>query len=554
MPLPKAVGYGEEVRKQYRRRISDQIVLENSVGVGLISAAAASFGLAALSEAPEVILGLGSAGAAAYVGAKSFASKLQQTIYAAGAGAISCSIAAMAPRRAAYASLPELKELIEGVRITDPPTTALASLRADIDRLQALLDKYTNSELRKTTLFIEAEVALTVGRSAERRGKDAIAALENAGAELMGAVTRIEEEVDREIIAARPDLSALMASLSQVIPTAAGQITEQVPTPAASVGTGHTSFGSTEEQKQVPILTKAITDKSRRINILADRVGDQPPAAALALCKVDVQSAGLTFALDQTGDIAVDATKGDQIVTVNASGGTPPYSADWSGVTPPNEKITQNVEDRYSGRVVVKIKRGAPSGKFTLSVKDASKGSGRLTLDVVGGIAEKEKEKDNDQSVDTTAVTETSDTAVERIQKSLLADPYNIKTVNVEKELKIDGIWGEITRAAIITFLKTKNIDPIPTDKPGLIERAQKELKLTDKAEVIVERIQETLRADPYSIKTVNIEKELKADGIWNDITKAAIITFLKTKSIDPMPTDKPGLIQGAQKELGITN
>lgn len=477
MALPRAVAYGEEVRIQYRRRISDQILLENTVGVGLISAAAASFGLAALGEAPEIILGLGSAGGAAYVGGKAFASKLQQTIYAAGAGAISCSIAAMAPRRAAYANLGELKELIEGA-----PKTALESLRADLDEQQALLDKNTTPELRGTVLFKETEAVLAVGRDAERRGKDGIIALENAGAELMGAITAIEEQVDREIIAARPDLSALVASLSQIIPTAAGQITGQVAKPAVAAASspGKAAFN---DEARVGQLNKDITNKARRINLLADRVGDRPPVAALATCKVDVEAAGLTFALDHAGEIAVDASSANQVITINASGGTPPYSSEWSGVTP-NDKITQKVEDRYSGRVVVKVATDATSGKFTLLVKDAAKGSSTVTFNVTGGAGQTTQPvaaivapaaANNPSTI-------TPDPAIQKIQQALTSDPFNMKSVKIDgidKVIKVDGIWGKITQAAITSFL-TGKVEPLPTDKSALVASAQKQLGLTN--------------------------------------------------------------------------
>ena len=101
--LPKAVAYAEAVREAYKKRIADQIRLQKGVGLGLIAGGATAVGLGIEGVAKEVILALGLAGAGAYSSAQFLASKLQQHIYEAGADAISCSIGAMAPRRANYA-------------------------------------------------------------------------------------------------------------------------------------------------------------------------------------------------------------------------------------------------------------------------------------------------------------------------------------------------------------------------------------------------------------------------------------------------------------------
>ena len=466
--LPKAVAYGEAVRAAYRKHIDDQIILQNSVGLGLIGAAAAALGLEVPGESVDAVLGLGLGGAAAYTSSQFLTTKLQQLIYAAGAGAVSCSIAAMAPRRATYAHLGELKELVEGA-----PKTAAGSLRADMDDLQALIDKIMSGTGNKPTQeVIDAQAALTTGKAAETRGRDAIAALEIAGADLMSAITKIEGDVDQQIIEARPDLSALVASLSGAIPSAAGQITGRVPVAPPAGGAPVKAAISADDLKALRTGINNIDQKSRRINILADAVGEKPSSEALAKCNVDVQKAGLTFKLDREGQIAVDASKADQIVTLNASGGTPPYSAGWSGLTP-TQKITINVEDPFRGRVVIKIEKDAPAGCYTVLVSDGSKGSGSVTLNVSNGCGATAAAASTGEG---TPAAPAADEAILKIQKSLKQAGITKATVaGKEKDIAEDGQWGDITKAAIIKYLTTKaNIpaDKIPSEKAALIKMA----------------------------------------------------------------------------------
>ena len=463
-PLPKAVAYGEAVRAAYRKHIDDQIILQNSVGLGLIGAAAAALGLGVTGESADAVLGLGLGGGAAYTSSQFLTSKLQQLIYAAGAGAISCSIAAMAPRRAAYAHLGELRDIVEG-----DPKTAAGSLRKDMDDLQAQIAKImSHKDVEISQEIIDAQAALAAGKAAETRGRDAIASLEIAGADLMSAITKIEGDVDQQIIEARPDLSGLVASLGQAIPSAAGQITGQ----PAAFALSKPKAGSAINPTEADLLTKftqIVDQKSRRINILADTVGEKPSSEALAKCNVDVQKAGLTFKLDRQGEIAVDASKADQIITLNASGGTPPYTAGWSGLTP-NQKITINTEDPFRGRVVIKAEKDAPAGCYTVLVSDGSKGSGSVTLNVTNGCGNTAPN-----------ATDSTESPLEEIQKALIELGITKVTVEgKEKNLEANGKWGDVTKAAIIQYLKANGVaaGDIPTKDADLIALAKKKLKL----------------------------------------------------------------------------
>lgn len=381
--LPKAVAYAEAVREAYKKRIADQIRLQKGVGLGLIAGGATAVGLGIEGVAKTVILALGLAGAGAYSSAQFLASKLQQHIYEAGADAISCSIGAMAPRRANYAYLGELKELIEGER-----RTAAGSLRQDLDLLEPLITRLGgNVKFQDAQALIDGEAALALGKATEVRGRDAIGEMERSGGDLLAAVRRIESQVGRAIIDALPDLSDLKASLAKALPTAAGQITGRPDlfafAPKKGKPTPSLSLLALEDQdlKDLIKLKDAVVAKARRINVIADKLGERPSVEALQDCNVDVQGAGLTFTLAPSGEIAVDVTQGKEMITINASGGVPPYNAGWLGRTP-TRGIVSEVSDSGRGVITITVEEGASAGKFVLLVTDAANGRGTVTIAV----------------------------------------------------------------------------------------------------------------------------------------------------------------------------
>ena len=465
--LPKAVAYAEAVRAAYKQRIADQILLQNSVGVGLIGVSTALAGLGIHGVTDELFVALGLAGAGAYTSAQFLASKLQQHIYEAGADAISCSIGAMAPRRASYAYLTELKGLVEGA-----PQTAVGSLRQDLEQLESVITRLGNiQKIREVQAFVDAEAALALGKAAEVRGRDAIREMETSGGDLLAAVRGIEGKVGRAIIDARPDLSDLKASLGKGIPTAAGQITGRPGLFAPKKVTGKAALEEADQRALDALkpTVEAVVAKARRINVIADKVGERPSAEALQDCEFDVRGAGLTFTLAPSGEVAVDVTQGKEILTINASGGVPPYNAGWLGRTP-SQGIVLDVTDSGRGVITITVEKGASAGKFEMLVTDAANGSGTVTIAVASTT----------ETTTTTSSTATSaaeeDPIVKKIQQALVDDGITIVDVGgTDRQLTVDGAWGEITEAAVKLFLTASGILEVdlPTDEAGLIAMAK---------------------------------------------------------------------------------
>lgn len=465
--LPKAVAYAEAVRDAYKKRVADQIRLQNGVGLGLIAGGAAAAGLGIQGVAKEIILALGLAGASAYTSAQFLTSKLQQHIYEAGIDAISCSIGAIAPRRASYAYLAELKGLVEGA-----PQTAAGSLRQNLEEIEPLITRLGKIQgVRNVQEFLDAEAALTTGKAAEVRGRDAIREMESSGGDLLAAVRRIEGKVSRAIIDARPDLSDLKASLAKGIPTAAGQITGRPEIFAPKKATGKAALLDSNDQTALENLKPSVlaaVAKARRINVIADKIGASPSAEALQGCSFDVRGAGLTFVLAPTGEVAVDVTQGKEVLTINASGGVPPYNAGWLGRTP-TQGIVIDVTDSGRGAITITVDKGASAGKFEALVTDAANGSGTVTI----AVASSAEPAAAAPAANLAAVP--VEPVVKEIQKALMDAGFDQVDINgAQKQLVDDGKWGKITAAAIKNFLIAERVAEadIPPDKEGLIAKA----------------------------------------------------------------------------------
>ena len=273
--------------------------------------------------------------------------------------------------------------MIEGERLT-----AVGSLRQDLYQLEKLITTLgTNAAFQGTQNSIDGEAALALGKATEVRGRDAIGEMERSGGDLLAAVRRIESQVGRAIIDALPDLSDLKASLAKGLPTSAGQITGRpdlfafAPKKDAPKSWSPDSENDQRLLSELKSTVKVVVDKARRINIIADKLGERPSVEALQDCNVDVQGAGLTFTLAPSGEIAVDVTQGKEMITINASGGVPPYNAGWLGRTP-TQDIVSEVSDSGRGVITITVEQNAPAGKFVLLVTDAANGRGTVTIAV----------------------------------------------------------------------------------------------------------------------------------------------------------------------------
>lgn len=439
--LAQALDYGLRVREAYRRRISRGIMLENATGGGLIAIAAASFGLAATGDHPGALAGLGAGGAAGYIATRTYASRQQQLVYAAGAGAVICSLQTAVPMEIAQANLPELKRQVEG-----PP--GIGALR---DEVQEILDNNRGAETDEVN---EARAAIANADAAYSRGLETIVVLESAGEKLLLAIRGIEGQVDHALIESRPDLDTLYASLATAIPTAAAPIMAAAPLETGQPVPTRAAFNRTTEQERLASRTEDLVREARHINLLADKVAAivvQQPAQD---CGADIATTASALVLDQTGQLAVDVGGRAQQVTINASGGVPPYLARWSGLTPA-AGIRLRMGDRYDGTVLVDLDGNAPAGSYVVAVSDGARGRAALTLVVSNAAVPVPAVAPTAVMAAPDLTAGQSDPVVLDVQRSLVATGITAATVNgVRRPLVADGRWGAVTREAIRAYLR----------------------------------------------------------------------------------------------------
>ncbi len=151
-----------------------------------------------------------------------------------------------------------------------------------------------------------------------------------------------------------------------------------------------------------------------------------------------------------------------------------PYNAGWLGRTP-TQGIVLDVTDSGRGVITITVEKGASAGKFELLVTDAANGSGTVTI-AVASTAE--------PTTTTAAATPPVvpvDPTVKAIQKALIeAGITQVDVEGAQKQLVEDGIWGDITAAAIKKFLVDEGmaVADVPQDKEGLIAKAKENLGL----------------------------------------------------------------------------
>ncbi len=488
--LGEAVAYAELTRQAYRGRINDQMVLENATALALIPASALALFYGVTSASSDVVLGLGLGGAGLFAGSRYLTSKLQQHVYAAGAVALGCAVDGVAGLRAANVHLDELRLLVEGaseLQKARPNVTSLhqdvSELTSTLSRLRTRLSETNSSEDAIGATLANADAAVKTGRGALERGREAILILETAGSTLWLTVSRIQSEVDKEIIDARPDLGTFVAGLSQGLFDVGGQLTAQPALFAAPSGGSdkNQKFGAADIQPLVDTareLTTSVNRKSSRVASLTEKIEERPSTEALQRCHVDVDASGASFAVMPSGELTVDADGADVTTDLRVSGGVPAYFVSRIGQAPAAGGIQASVPDTH-GRFTITVAKGTTVGRYSVLVTDSAKG--RQTVFVVVGSSGTSDSGNTGRGDVEKKSGDKPDPVVVRIQQNL-ADIFNgdggvevaIKDGNtvkkVKKKIEVDGKWGPVTAAGARQHLMDEGMAAaeVPTDETEL--------------------------------------------------------------------------------------
>lgn len=363
--LENAINYSNNLRAEYLGALSDQAYLNAGVGLTLIGVSAAAFALGATGGATNAIIGLGIGGTAAYLANTFLYSKPRQLIYAAGAGAISCSVSATEPLRVA-SRLINKKQIDSNNQELNSFTQNLANLNLNLNKLKALIKKHGNSlpVVAAENIFLEGEVSLKKGRQAE-------VIISTAGGTLYSAVEQIRTKVNRALIDTEPNIQTLVESLSSTIPLRAGQI---APIPKGTFDEGdpvHADVSGLEEiKKELNELMRSVVSNSEQVLFIVRLVEKGPTSEAMQGCQVNIEKSGLNFSVSET---SLNMKK-MQTANIIISGGQPPYGINWTGNIPASTALQANLnyQNDGTGVVIIKALSAVDNNNYSLLIQDKS--------------------------------------------------------------------------------------------------------------------------------------------------------------------------------------
>lgn len=440
--LQNAIAVGTSMRERYTAQVEDQVAWERGIGVGLIGGAAIAADLAMRSVGKAEILGLGLAGAAAYTSGNWLFSKPQQMIYAAGASAVQCALAAMQPLQVPYQDRDELK--------------------AKIDEIVTHVDQINNL-LAAGNQTTQSAVSASVGRANALlpAASDALALLDNAGGVLRSSLSAIQLQVTNAYISNSPNMQGLVASLGAALPavgtTIIGVSLPSTPPSGASVA----ELSSPQLKNEIEDLDRLVA----RVSRIVESVNVKPSTDSLKLCNVDLKQAGLSMKIIPAGDLSVRPGSSGTVVV---SGGVLPYRAEWIGARPTSDQVSLTIESGQ-GFVTIDAKPGAKPGSYQLLLLDA--GQGREIVGIV--ISGEDTKQLSPKSANPTS---SANSTVRKIQQALIDKGFRIVKVDGRNAtLVADGRSGKITVEAMRQFYRSQGAadDQIPTGDQLVKEVAQ---------------------------------------------------------------------------------
>lgn len=440
--LQNAIAVGTSMRERYTAQVENQIAWERGIGVGLIGGAAIAADLAMRSVGKAEILGLGLAGAAAYTSGNWLFSKPQQLIYAAGASAVQCALAAMQPLQIPYQDRDELKTKINEIVTT-------------VDEIDSYLLVTGNQTARS-----EAIAAVRRANALLPAAREALALLDNAGGVLRSSLSVIQLQVTNAYINNSPNMQGLVASLGAALPAMGTKIIGVSLPPVPPPGTNVAELSSPLKKK-----TEELNQLVARVARIVESVSVKPSADSLKLCSVDLKQAGLSMKIIPAGDLLVRPGSSGTVVV---SGGVLPYRAEWIGERPTSDQVSLIVESGQ-GFITIDAKPGAKPSSYQLLLLDA--GQGR---EVVGIVISGEDVKQ--LTPKSAKPTSSPNSTVRRIQQALIDKGFGVVKVDGrDVTLVADGRNGKITIEAMRQFYRRQGAtdDQIPKGDQLVKEVAQ---------------------------------------------------------------------------------
>lgn len=478
--LEAALKDARKVRVQYIKALGEHAYVKSLSGLTLLTVA--GFGLFYASTAgasTDVLTALGIGAGTSYAGHQFFYSKPRQFIYAAGANAVTCTVAGFEPVSVAASnlarfdnrlgSMPDLTTSADGDEVLG------TTYKAQLLHLEALIQAATSTvgpgigDVDYDLALATAKRVLEEGEAMLTRIDEARTAIAVAPSRLNRSVAQIQNLVHQALVSTEPNLPSLANSLGAAIPLKGGKILGiQLPEVKQFPVTG----GSKVKEEILADFRERLQAATREVGRTTDSAGGVvspllagPDEQVLKACRAPVSEAGVTFAVSPTGPVTLPVSAGPARATIALRGGHVPYDAQWAGRTPLEKvKITLGYRPNGVGEVTVDAEQGAPAGRYVLGVSDSGEGRGAVVIkiDARPTPARSGTQPGIEQP--------TPDPDVKTIQQLLNAHP------NVGETIEVSGLFGRSTRSAVADVLATLEPEqtlPDPVDVTALLDTLQ---------------------------------------------------------------------------------
>ena len=387
--LAYGITYANRARDAYRAAIQSDTKTSQSMGSGLIGLGAAIAGLAIFHSHRDAILGTTLLGGTALGLGYWSLSKQRLLVYQAGVAGINCSIEAVLPL---YITVENLKGM--GLAVDEVDARIRGTVSA-IDALNKVLEGAKADDRTQAEQAIsDAQSVITTGRASALSARQFMRAAGQAGPQLVAAVDRISNVVDKAVLDTLPDLSAVPKVVSGLAGLAGsfapGSGVEAAFTAALKAVTGQSESAirrpplAESIDKPIKALRAATADLAGSVSALNGRLAGYDTAAntsRLADCGVT----GIDSALKVTQSrIEVKAaTESTNLVRVSGGASTV-YSGAFlkqaEGLTVKNPLPCDRTFQ------IITTKSLSQTGDFPLLISDAA-GKEITVLVVVGAAA-----------------------------------------------------------------------------------------------------------------------------------------------------------------------
>jgi hypothetical protein len=457
--LSEARTYAQRARGAYVQALDSEVSAQSNLGNTLIGVGTLTAGLAAFKAHRDAVIGAALLGGSGYAFGQWNISRQRQLVYIAGMDAINCAVAAANPFDASDEDRRTLRDALGALE------TELTQYGSGIDAVTAEAatlpqDDTTADERAGAAAAVAAANKLADdGRQVLAGGRQAVVKLHRIGGELIAAVDRIGNAVNRAVLETIPDLAAIPKVVGALgtyaghfAPSAAldthiqQRFAAYAPT---SAGTGDRSIRKPRAAEPSQRLATAISTLQAASTRLGAKITiarslamayDAPPAGtALANC-------GVTISFPLAASPASLTLKGkvEQTYTIVLRGGTKPYSVQQQGALPAG--VTVKAPIPFDSAITVTTTNALEHAKsFSLLVLDSANPPNAISVEVASDAAPPAQA--NSES--------TSDAPQER--RGAQRQPHNVSPEElriVQSRLcmaaeEIDGKWGPKTLGAV---------------------------------------------------------------------------------------------------------